>query len=600
MIRSFSKVVYVLTAGFIDACSEAITRGKRRRRSKSLYFIEAMESRQMLTAGFGFDYVTIASDLSPTLRFFGSPNPGDAPFTVIRYGEGRITGLTELGLGYLSPGDVTFKFGSNNPSAPVEVATLSSFDNGLADGLANQIYTPDSNDQSKVTIFNKNVPIAEGHIERIALETTSSFQVTSSRSSFIIDRPLGTDTRVYDELVAASKGTKVVPFSLSAFALQGGWIGVGDAEIFTSHGTSLFLATPPNHAPTNLVLSPSVIAENRPVGTVVGTLTTTDPDEWQVFSNTLVGTSTTNPDNAKFTISGNKLLTNATFNFAQKSSYSIRIQTKDQRGLSFEKVFTISVTGGSNHAPTALSLSPSSVLENKPVGTEVGTLTGVDPDASQTLTYTLVGTATTNPDNAKFSIVGNKLKTAVVLNYETKPSYSIRVQAKDQGGLFFEKVFTINVTNVNETPTALSLSASSVLENKPVGTEVGTLTGVDPDASQTLTYTLVGTATTNPDNAKFAIVGNKLKTAVVFNFETKPSYSIRVQVKDQGGLLLEKVFTINVTNVNEAPTAALAFGLLRPGKQTGRDRSGDADRSRSGCVANPNLHPCGYGHDESG
>ena len=261
-----------------------------------------------------------------------------------------------------------------------------------------------------------------------------------------------------------------------------------------------------------------------------------------------MGTATTNPDNAKFSIVGNKLKTAVVFNFETKPSYSIRVQVKDQGGLFFEKVFTINVTNV-NEAPTALSLSASSVLENKPVGTEVGTLTGSDPDASQTLTYTLVGTATTNPDNAKFAIVGNKLKTAVVFNFETKPSYTIRVQVKDQGGLFFEKVFTINVTNVNEAPTALSLSASSVLENKPVGTEVGTLTGSDPDASQTLTYTLEGTATTNPDNAKFTIVGNKLKTAAVLDFETKSSYTIRVQVRDQGGLLFVKVFTISVTNV---------------------------------------------------
>ena len=554
MFRSFTKIISSLTARLLNTHSTATTRRGRRRREKLSFITVGLECRQLLTAAFGFDYVTIASDLSPTLRFFGSPNPGDAPFTVIRYGEGRITSLTELGLGYLSPADVTFKFGSDNPNAPVEVATLSSFDNGLGDGVANQIYTPDANDQSKVTIFNKNIPVAEGHIERIALETNTSFAVTSSRSSFIIDRPLGTDTRIYDELVAASKGTRVIPFSLSAFNLQGGWIGVGDAEIFTSHGTSLFPATAPNRAPTNVNLSSTSIAENRPVGTEVGTLTSTDPDEWQVFSYSLAGTSTTNPDNAKFTIIGNKLKTNATFNAAQKGSYSIRIKTTDQRGLSFEKNFTITVTGG-NHAPTGLSLSTTSVQENKSVGTTVGTLTGVDPDASQTLTYTLVGTSTTNPDNAKFTITGNTLKTAAIFNFESKPSYSIRVQVKDQGGLVFEKNFTITVTNVNEAPTALTLSASAVLENKPSGTTVGTLAGVDPDASQTLTYTLVGTSTTNPDNAKFTITGNTLKTAAIFNFESKPSYSIRVQVKDQGGLVFEKNFTITVTNVNEAPTA---------------------------------------------
>ena len=219
--------------------------------------------------------------------------------------------------------------------------------------------------------------------------------------------------------------------------------------------------------------------------------------------------------------------------------------------MALEKTFTITVTNV-NEAPTALTLSASAVLENKPSGTTVGTLAGVDPDASQTLTYTLVGTSTTNPDNAKFTITGNTLKTAAIFNFESKPSYSIRVQVKDQGGLVFEKNFTITVTNINEAPTALTLSPSSVLENKAVGTEVGTLVGVDPDASQTLTYTLVDTSTTNPDNAKFTIVGNKLKTAAVFDFEAKKSYTIRVQVKDQNGLTFIKIFTVSVTDVANA------------------------------------------------
>jgi len=43
------------------------------------------------------------------------------------------------------------------------------------------------------------------------------------------------------------------------------------------------------------------------------------------------------------------------------------------------------------------------------------------------------------------------------------------------------------------------------------------------------------------------------KTAAAFDFETKSSYSIRVRTTDAGSLTFEKVFTIAVTNVNEAP-----------------------------------------------
>jgi gliding motility-associated-like protein len=58
------------------------------------------------------------------------------------------------------------------------------------------------------------------------------------------------------------------------------------------------------------------------------------------------------------------------------------------------------------------------------------------------------------------------------------------------------------------------------------------------------------------DNASFTISGATLKTAAVFNFNTKSSYSIRIRTTDAGGLTFEKEITITVinVNVNVAPT----------------------------------------------
>jgi hypothetical protein len=205
----------------------------------------------------------------------------------------------------------------------------------------------------------------------------------------------------------------------------------------------------------------------------------------------------------------------------------------------------------SDSAPTDISLSNASVPENQPVGTTVGTFSTTDPDAGDTFTYTLVsGTGST--DNGSFTISGNSLQTAAVFNYEAQNSYSIRVRTTDSGGLYYEKVFNISVSNMNEAPTDISLSNASVPENQPVGTTVGTFSTTDPDAGDTFTYTLVsGTGST--DNASFTISGNSLQTAAVFNYEAQNSYSIRVRTTDSGGLYYEKAFTITVANVNEAP-----------------------------------------------
>ncbi len=110
-----------------------------------------------------------------------------------------------------------------------------------------------------------------------------------------------------------------------------------------------------NRAPTNIVLSASGVAENQPSGSLVGTLSATDPDVADTFTYTLVA-GTGSADNGSFSISGNALLTFASFNFESKSSYSIRIRATDQGGLWYEKAFTITVSDVVEPAPAIVAI----------------------------------------------------------------------------------------------------------------------------------------------------------------------------------------------------------------------------------------------------
>ena len=124
--------------------------------------------------------------------------------------------------------------------------------------------------------------------------------------------------------------------------------------------------------------------------------------------------------------------------------------------------------------------------------------------------------------------------------------------------------FTVNATNVfgravaqilgkgnNRAPTNEALSGTTIAENQVIGTSIGTLSTTDPDIGQTFTYALTSTT----DNASFAISGTTLKSAVVFDFETKSSYSIVVRVTDQDGATFDKTFAITITNVDDPPVA---------------------------------------------
>jgi len=311
-----------------------------------------------------------------------------------------------------------------------------------------------------------------------------------------------------------------------------------------------------NTAPTNITLSTANVNENNVAGAGIINLAATDANIGEAFTYTLVA-GTGDTDNASFTINGSSLQAVASFDFETKTSYSFRLKVTDKGGLSFEKVFTISVTDV-NDAPTNISASANTVAENAASGTSVATMSATDVDAGDTFTYTLVA-GTGDTDNASFTIDGATLKTAGVFDFETKSSYSARVRVTDAAGLTFEKVFTITVTDVNDAPTNISLSANTVAENAASGTSVGTLAGTDADAGDTFTYSLVS-GTGDTDNASFTIDGATLKTAGVFDFETKSSYSVRVRVTDAAGLTFEKEFTITVTDVNEAPTALALTG----------------------------------------
>ena len=106
-----------------------------------------------------------------------------------------------------------------------------------------------------------------------------------------------------------------------------------------------------NSVPTNITLSSSSVNENQATATTVGALTTTDADVGDSHTYTLVS-GTGDTDNGKFQIATANLQTQEKFDYERKSSYSVRIETDDGNGGTYEKAFTITITD-INDAPVA-------------------------------------------------------------------------------------------------------------------------------------------------------------------------------------------------------------------------------------------------------
>ncbi len=330
----------------------------------------------------------------------------------------------------------------------------------------------------------------------------------------------------------------------------------------TFNGGAYVTAVNTNSAPTNLILSNNITPENVSANSLIGNFNTTDSNLGNIFTYSLIsGTGST--DNSAFSITNNELRIVNSPDFEAKNSYDIRVKTTDQGGLIYEKAFTVSITDV-NEAPISLVLSNNTTPENVAANSLIGTFTTTDPDTTpQSFTYSLV-TGTGSTDNSVFTIINNELRIISSPDFESKNSYSIRVRTTDQGGLIYEKAFTVSITDVNEAPISLVLSNNTTPENVTANSLIGTFASTDTDTtSQTFTYSLVaGTGST--DNNSFAIANNELRIINSPDFEAKNSYSIRVRTTDQGGLSFEKVFTVSITDVNEAPTALVLSNNTTP------------------------------------
>jgi hypothetical protein len=126
----------------------------------------------------------------------------------------------------------------------------------------------------------------------------------------------------------------------------------------------LSVSVTPNSAPSNLVINSSSVAENQSVGTVVGSLAVTDPDDANgtgIYSHSLVaGNGST--DNASFTLEANGTLkTAATFDYETKSAYSIRVRVADEHNATYEEALSISIADLDDTAPVVTRVGDANV-----------------------------------------------------------------------------------------------------------------------------------------------------------------------------------------------------------------------------------------------
>ncbi|RYY26419.1 MAG: T9SS type B sorting domain-containing protein, partial [Sphingobacteriaceae bacterium] len=111
------------------------------------------------------------------------------------------------------------------------------------------------------------------------------------------------------------------------------------------------------------------------------------------------------------------------------------------------------------------------------------------------------------------------------------------------------------LTISNPVVSGVAFAQNSVFENQPAGTLAGTLAGTSLDPDAVFTYTFLS-GTGSADNSSFTIQNNKILTARILDYEQQANYSVLVRATNQYGLYFDQPLTIQINDVNEAPTLA--------------------------------------------
>ncbi|MEA2622084.1 MAG: protocadherin Fat 4, partial [Chloroflexota bacterium] len=466
---------------------------------------------------------------------------------------------------YLASGEHasdTFSYTITDAHGASDTATVTINVDGLNDApvVANQTRSIAENSANG---SNVGVPVAFSDVDTTDGHT---FAITAGNGSgaFAINSSTGQIT-VAD---ASQLDHEATPsYSLTVEVTDDGSPSLSDSATITVNVTDV------NEAPVVDAHTFS-LAENSANGTSVGTATYSDPDSGQTHIFSITAGNGTGGGAFAIDSSTGAITVNdsAQLDYETTPSFSLTVKVLDNGSPAKFGTNTITVNlTDANDAPV-VGAATKSIAENTANGTNVGTpVTNTDQDSpAQGHTFSITGGNGTG--GGAFAIDGTtgqlSVNDSAQLDYETVSGHhfllTVRVTDDGSPGKFGEATVTVNLTNVNDAPVVPDAS-KSVAEDATNGTNVGSpVAYTDQDAGQTHTFAI----TAGNTNSAFAINASTGQITVAdageLDHEATPSYSLTIQVTDNGspGLAGSGTITVNVTDVNEAPVVdAHTFSL---------------------------------------
>ncbi len=232
-----------------------------------------------------------------------------------------------------------------------------------------------------------------------------------------------------------------------------------------------------------------------------------------------------------------QLRTKAELDHETTPRYSVTVTATDPSGASDSINVTIDVTDVDE--PLTLT-GPSAVPYAENETGIVATFSATDPE-QEPLTWALAGT-----DRNDLTISGGVLTFNDPPDYEADNRYTVTVEAS-AGGHTARQTVTVNVTNVNESPTLTGPIAINDYEENDTG-PVATYRATDPERDP-----IQWTA----DSDDFTISDGVLRFLIPPDYEAGSSYFVTVEASDRE--LTDELFvTVTVTNEDEESNLTLS------------------------------------------
>jgi VCBS repeat-containing protein len=337
--------------------------------------------------------------------------------------------------------------------------------------------------------------------------------------------------------------------------------GFDSFDSYLTFGAATFAQGVSNKPPVDILLSNADIDENSSNNAVVGNLTTTDPDEGDTHTYSLIDDAS-----GRFAINGNQLevADGSLLDFETNTSHSITINTQDAGGLNYQETFTIAIDD-INETPVANNDTATTDEDNSVTINVLANDTDEDGDTLSISEVTgSTGSVTIDGDN----IIYNPNGQFESLNTGDTATDTFTYTVSDGNGSTDTASVTVTINGVdevinNQPPVANNDTATTDEDNSVT---INVLTNDTDEDGDTLSIPGVsgstGTVTIDGDN----IVYNPNGQFESLNTGETATDTFTYTVSDGNGLNDTATVTVTINGVdevigNENPVLAINDGL---------------------------------------